>query len=86
MRSASEVFYLDAVNGASLCALTATGAKRIINGGKVVDYLDRAVRAGLLTLHTADTAVRAVFAYQSALIVIGAFDYDASGIIDYVND
>lgn len=70
MRSADEVTFVDAVYGADLNARAATCAERVIDGREVILYGDSTVRTGLLTLHTADTAVGADFARYCALVVI----------------
>ena len=77
MRSAQEIVQMQAVNGACLDACATARAKRIIDCGKVVYNLDCFVRADLFALHTADTAVSAIFTGYSALVVIRAFDNDS---------
>ena len=61
---------MDTVNGADLCAFAASRAEGIVDGGKVIYYLDRAVRAGLFALHTANTAVGATLSGDRALFVV----------------
>ena len=85
MRRTDKAALVDTVNWTSLSALAASCTKSIINNCKVINHLYSAVGTGLLTLHTADTAVRAIFTYLRALIVIRALDCNASGIIDNVN-
>ena len=70
MCAADKVILVQTVNGANLYASRAARTQRIINGCEIVLDLDSSVRAGLLTLHTADTAVGAIFASQRALIVV----------------
>ena len=69
------------MNRASLCALTATVAKRIIDHGKIVGNLDGTVGTNLLTLHTSDTTVGAVLASLRPLFPVGALHYHAGGIV-----
>ena len=84
--SADEVTLVDAMHGTNRYALAASGAETVINGSEVVDNLDSAIGTCLLTLHTADTAVGAELSCHSALIVIGALDYHAGGILDKVDN
>ena len=86
MRSADEVTFVDAVYGADLNARAATCAERVVDGREVILYCDSTVRTGLLTLHTSDTAVAAIFTGVSALIVVGALHYDACGVVHKVNN
>ena len=86
MRSADEVTLVDAMNGAHLCASTASGAKGVIYRSEISLYLDRAAGTGLLTLHTADTAVRAILTDVSTLVVVGALNDYARGVVDEVNN
>ena len=57
MCAADKVTLVNTFNGANLSAFSAIYAKLVVYYGKVVDNLDSASRAGLFTLHTADTAV-----------------------------
>ena len=82
MCAADEVALVYAMNGTNRNALAAAGADREVYNGKVVYNLECAVRTGLLTLHTADTAVFALLAGNCTLLVVRALDYYASGI-DY---
>ena len=70
VRSANEVALVDTVNGADLNARAAACAERVVDGCEVILYGNSTVRTGLLTLHTADTAVGADFARYCALVVI----------------
>ena len=67
---------------ASLCALTATVAKRIIDHGKIVGNLDGTVGTNLLTLHTSDTTVGAALSCNRTLLVIGALHNNLRGVVD----
>ena len=84
--SADEVTLVDTVHGTNRHALAASGTKVVIDGSEVVDNLDSAVRTGLLTLHTADTAVGAYLSCHSALVVVGALNYHTGSILDKVDD
>lgn len=86
MCSANKVAFVDAMNGTNLFTFTATGAERIVDNRQIIGNRDRSVRAGLLTLHTANTAVGAVFACLCTLIVIGAFNHYARCIVDEMNN
>ena len=70
MRSADEVAFVDAVHGTYLYAFAATCAERIVDGSEVVLDGNSASLTGLLTLHTADTTVGAVFAHGCALVLV----------------
>ena len=69
MRSANKVSKVYALYGTYVVALAASGTLFVIDGGKVVYYLDCSLRTGFLALHTADTAVGAHLTNLSALIV-----------------
>ena len=84
--SADKVTLVDAVYGTNLGASAAAGAERVINSSEVSVHGDSAAGTGLLTLHTADTAVGAVLTYVSALIVVRALYHNAGGIVDEVDD
>ena len=86
MRSANEVTLVDTVYGTSLGACAAAGTEIVIDGREVVLYGDSTLRTGLLTLHTADTAVGAILTGESTLILVGALNDNARGIVDEVDD
>ena len=86
MSCAGEVSFVYALYGAYLYTLTAGGAEGIVDSGKIIYDLDRAVRAGLLALHASDTAVRAVLTGKRALIVVRALNYDPRLIFDERDD
>ena len=86
MRSANEVTLVDAVYGTSLSACAAAGTEIVIDGREVVLYGDSTLRTGLLALHTADTAVGAILTGESTLILVGALNDNARGIVDEVDD
>ena len=81
MCSADEATLVDTVYGTNLNTSAAACAKRVVDGRKIVLDGDSAVGTGLLTLHTADTAVRAVLAHVCALVVIGALNDHSRGIV-----
>ena len=82
MCAAGEVALVQTMHGAGICASTAAGTQRVVNGRQVVDHLDRAVGTGLFALHTANTAVCAVLARNGALVVIGALHNHSRGVGD----
>ena len=82
MCAADEVALMDTMDGANLDASTTACAKRVINGGQIIDHLDGTVRASLLALHTADTAVDAVLARGGTLFMVGTLHDHAGGVVD----
>ena len=86
MSSANEVALVDAVYGTNLNTRATAGAERIIDSCEIILYGDCTVGAGLLTLHTAYTAVGAILTGESTLIVVGALNNYAGGVVDKVND
>ena len=86
MCAADEVALVDTVNGAGLGTLATSGALVIVDNRKIADNLDRIVRADLLALTAADTAVLTDLTHCRALIVAGAlYDY-ANGILNKMDD
>ena len=77
MRAADKVAKMDTMHGAYLCTRTAAGTKLVIDGCKIILYGNSTVGAGLLALHTSDTAVRASCTGPCALIVVRAFYNDS---------
>ena len=59
---------------------------RVINSSEIILNLDCSLGTGLLTLHTADTAVGACLTCNSALIVAGALNNDSAGLGEHVNN
>ena len=86
MSSADEVALVDTMNGTSLNAGATACAKVVVDGREIILYGDSAVRTGLLTLHTADTAVGAILTGVNTLILVGALNNNAGGVIDEVDD
>ena len=86
MRSADEVTLVEASYGTNSRALSATGAEGVIDGCKIVLYLDGSVGAGLLALHASDTAVGADLTGNRALVVVGALNCNLYGIVDQLDD
>ena len=85
MCAADEIVFVDAVYGADLNTSSASGAKRIVYGREIVFDLYSACGASLFALFAADTAVCAILACQRALVMIGAFDDHARGVIDQLD-
>ena len=86
MRSADEATLVDTVHGTRLYACAAAGTEVVVDGCEVVLNSDSAVGTGLLALHTADTAVRAVLTCVCALVGVRALNNNAYGIVKKVND
>ena len=77
MRAADKVAKMDTMHGANLRTSTATGTKLVVDSSEIVLYGNSTVGTGFLTLHTADTAVRAGRAGLCSLIVVRAFYNDS---------
>ena len=84
--TADEVTLVDAMYGTSLGTCAAAGTEIVIDGCEVVLYGDSTLGTGLLALHTADTAVGAVLTGEGTLILVGALNNNAGGVIDKVDD
>ena len=77
---------MNTLNGASLLASAAAGTLIIINCCKIILNGDRAVRTGLLTLHTTDTTVRACLTGNRTLIVAGALNNNSGRLCEHMNN
>ena len=77
---------MDAFYGAYLDTLAARSTERVIYGGKIILDLYSTAGAGLFAFHTADATVGAILTGKSALILVGAFNNHACGIVDKVDD
>ena len=86
MRSAYEVAFVNAVNGTYGCAYSAVRAERIVDGCKIVNNLDSTRGTALFALHTADTAVFAIFTGVCTLVVIRAFNNNSGSIVYQLNN
>ena len=86
MSAADEVALVDAMYRTSLNAGATAGAKVVVDGREIILNGDSAVGTGLLTLHTADTAVGAILTGVSTLILVGALNNNTGGVIDEVDD
>lgn len=86
MRSANEVTLVNAMYRTNLDARATAGAEIVVDGCEVILDGNCALRTGLLALHTTDTAVRAVLTGECALILVGALNDNAGGVVDKVND
>ena len=84
--TADKTALVDTVYGTNLNARATSGTEIVVDGSEVILNGDRAVRTGLLTLHTADTAVGAVLAHVCALVVVGAFNDHAYGIVEKMDN
>ena len=85
MSATNEVFEVNTLLGAYFLTSAAAGTLGIIDGGEIVLNLDRSVRTGLLTLHTTDTAYGTNLVGNSALIMAGALNDNASIVGNNVN-
>ena len=86
MCAANEVALVDTMDGTYLYARATAGAEVVIDGREIVLYGDSTLRTGLLTFHTADTAVGAVLTYVCTLVIVGALDNHAYGVVEKVDD
>lgn len=82
MCTAGKVTYVKAMYGTYFNAFCATRAKRIIDDGKIVDYSNGTVGAGLFALHATNTSVGTVFARLRTLVVTRTFDDNRGGVVD----
>ena len=67
--AANEVAEMNTFHRAYLVTLAAACTLTVVDGSKVVYYLDCTLGTVLLTLHTADTAVRANLTNLRALVM-----------------
>ena len=81
MCAADKVSFVYAMNRAYSHTFGAAGTKRIVYSCQIVNDFDSSVRTGLLTLHTTNTTVRADLSCYCALVVIGAFHHNSSGVV-----
>ena len=86
MSAADEVALVDTVNGTNLCTSATAGTKIVVDSGEIVLDGDSTLGTGLLTLHTADTTIGAILTGESTLILVGALNNNAGGVIDEVDD
>ena len=86
MSAADEVALVDTVNGTNLCTSATAGTKIVVDSGEIVLDGDSTLGTGLLTLHTADTTVGAILTGESTLILVGALNDNAGGVVDEVDD
>ena len=77
---------MDAMYGTNIITRSASCAKRVIDGCKVVLNLNRARGACLLTLHAANASIGANLACDSALIVVRALNNYLYGIVYKLDD
>ena len=86
MSAADEITQMNTLHRTYLVTLAAAGALGVVYGGEVVFNLDCTLGTILLTFHTTYTSVGANLAHLSALVVAGALNDNAGGIVDKVND
>ena len=86
MSAADEVTEVYTLYGTNIVTSATACTLAVIYGSKIVLNLDSTLGTGLLTLHTADTAVGTELSCHSALIVVGALDYHTGGILDKVDN
>ena len=82
MSAAGEVFEVTTLLRTYLLTRSTSCTLFVIDGSKVVFNLDRALGTGFLTLSASDTAVMAYLAHLRALVVAGALDNHAGGVVD----
>ena len=80
MSAADKVALVNTVNGASRLTSAAARAFIVIYNGKVVDYLNCSLGAGLFTFSAGYTALVAVFANGGTLVMIITLNYYSYGI------
>ena len=86
MSTADEVALVNTLDGADLYARAATGTQRVVDSREIVLDSDSTVRAGLLTLHTTYTAVGAILTGESTLVLVGALNDNAGGVVDKMDN
>jgi hypothetical protein len=86
MRTASEAFEVNTLLRTNILTSATSGTLRIINYSKIILNLDCTVRTGLLTLHTANTAVRTSLVGYSTLIVAGTLNNNSGLFANNVNN
>ena len=85
MSSADEILQMNTLHGTNIVTSSAARTLIIINCGEIILYLDCSLGTGLLTLHTADTAVGASLTGYSSLIVAGALNNNTGGVVNHMN-
>ena len=73
------------MNRADRCTFATTGALVVVNDRQVIHNLDGTLGTVLLALATADTAVGAILAGNTALVVVGAFHHNSGSVLDEVD-
>ena len=86
MSATDEVAEVNTFNRTNLVTISTTCALAVIYGGKIVFNLDCSFGAIFLTLHTAYASVGAYLANLSALVVAGALNNNARGIVNKMNN
>ena len=86
MCTADKITLVYTVNGANGNARAASGTQSVINGCEIILYGNCTVGTSFLTFHTAYTSVRAILAYHSALIVVGALDNYSYSVLYKTNN
>ena len=86
MCAADKITGVNALYGAGVTAGAASRAFFVIDGGKVIFNLNCTVRAGLFALTARNAYVKADLAHLSALIVARAFNNNARGVVDKMDD
>ena len=84
--AANEVAEVYTLNRAYIVTASATRARGVVDGSKIVFYLDCSLGAGFLTLAAGDTTVEANLANLSTLVVTRALNDNTRGVVDKVND
>ena len=86
MSAADEVTEVYTLYGTNIVTSATACTLAVIYGSKIVLNLDSTLGTGLLTLHTADTAVGACLTGYSTLVVAGALYNNANSILNEVDN
>ena len=86
VRTADEVSFVNALDGADLAALSAVNALFVIDSREIVLNNDSTRGAVLFTLAAGDTAVLTVHSYLSTLVMIVAGNRNARGVANEMDN
>ena len=85
MCATNKILQVDTMYGAYVVTSATACTLRVINSSEIILNLDCSLGTGLLTLHTADTTVRAYLTCNSTLIVAGALNDNSGGLVNNVD-
>ena len=86
MSAAYKVALVYARNRTSLGTSATAGALIVIDPCKVIDHLDRSLRAGLFALAAGNTSVLTELSYVSTLIVAVTFNNNSRRVLYNMNN